>query len=193
MNIHPHAQCTSTNPLKDLPAQAQFLMKNSRTGKMTPHDHWLSYSQRFKSPRLKEAQQVLQHRKEIAQSANSSYKVKTSKGHLNEDLIEELVKPYLYLEGQCFVDPRNQRLYERAPITYDENLQVVSAFRKNTDDEPPDLNDHQMILVEGPHGLAQLVQEFTQNGGNRGDITTPWPCLSSGMMCKATLTNVGSA
>ena len=52
-----------------------------------PPEKLLGYAQRFRSPGLKEAQQTLQYRKEIAQNANSAYKVKTRNGLLNEDLI----------------------------------------------------------------------------------------------------------
>jgi hypothetical protein len=45
----------------------------------------------------------------------------------------EQVYDMRHLEGQCFIDPRNQRMYEVIMITYDEDLQVIAAFRQATD------------------------------------------------------------
>jgi hypothetical protein len=127
---------------------------------------------------LKDAQQTFQEKRTTALSLDQSKnKAKTKKKNLkqNEDIIDELIAPYQYLEGQCFIDPRNQRMYEVIMITYDEELEVIAAFRQVTDDEPPDLTDNELILVEGKHGLAALVKAFTTQGGNQGDISNPWP------------------
>ena len=98
-----------------------------------------------------------------------------------EDIIEELIIPYQYLEGQCFIDPRNQRMYEVLHVTYDEKLEVIAAFRQVIDNEAADITDNELILVEGPHGLAALVKAFTDIGGNQGDITEPWPVTEEQM------------
>jgi hypothetical protein len=66
-------------------------------------------------------------------------------------------------------------MYEVIMVTYHVDLQVVAAFRQTTDNEPPDLSDNELILVEGPDGLAALVKAFSAIGGNQGLINAPWP------------------
>jgi hypothetical protein len=92
-----------------------------------------------------------------------------------EEQIDELIEPFIYLEGQCYVDPRNRRLYEVVMITYCEKLKIIAAYRRVTDNEPPEENDNELVIVEGAHGLAELVKEFTDQGGNCGNISDSWP------------------
>jgi hypothetical protein len=66
-------------------------------------------------------------------------------------------------------------------VTYDEKLKIVAAFRRVTDNKPPEGNDHELVIVEGPNRLAQLVREFCEKGGNCGDVSANWPNTDEGM------------
>jgi hypothetical protein len=124
---------------------------------------------------LREAQDSFNNRRLRAWEQDHPGKALTKTDRDNEDIIDELTAQYRHLEGQCFIDPRNQRMYEVIMITYNEDLQVIAAFRQVTDNEPPDLSDNELVLVEGTHGLNALVMEFTATGGNQGDTQEPWP------------------
>jgi hypothetical protein len=126
---------------------------------------------------LKEAQSSFKHRRDSAIALDKVFnnKIRTKEDRANDDLIDELITPYQYLEGPCFIDPRNRRMYEVIMVTYHEDLQVIAAFRQTTDSEPPDLTDNELVLVEGPDGLTALVKDFSAIGGNQGQINTPWP------------------
>jgi hypothetical protein len=88
--------------------------------------------QRKSSEEKKERQ-----RNEVINKSNNNDTISV-KAMNEEDQIEELIEPFLYLENQCYIDPRNRRLYEVVMVTYDEKLKIIAAFRRVTDNEPPE-------------------------------------------------------
>jgi transposase InsO family protein len=67
---------------------------------------------------------------------------------------------FKHLQDCYFEDETSHRVYEVVLVYYDRQHKKVAAFRRVVDDLPPDPFDVHPYAVEGPQGVAQLVQDY---------------------------------
>jgi transposase InsO family protein len=91
---------------------------------------------------------------------------------------------YKDLEEAIFVDPINKRVYKVSVVFYDPVSKVVAAFRQVLDDDPADPLDRHPWRVEGPRGIAELVEDYRITGAPAYAPlhNTPWPTSEEGML-----------